>query len=175
MEGFDEAVALLLGHGVDPNKPDDQGITPLSWASRSGHTAVVTQLLAAGSAAAPGDMSVDWTDAMGRTALFWAAKRGHETTVQALLGAGANPTKVDANGRTAISVAVEGNLVGMVRALLRDRESLHDDTTEKWIEALDLSALLGNCEIECLLCEKFGGVETDTMSIATLFSSARVT
>ncbi|KAH7420191.1 hypothetical protein BKA64DRAFT_548342, partial [Cadophora sp. MPI-SDFR-AT-0126] len=38
-------VALFKGEVVDPNAMDEYGRTPLSWAARSGHEAMVKLLL----------------------------------------------------------------------------------------------------------------------------------
>ncbi|OJJ83539.1 ankyrin repeat domain-containing protein, partial [Aspergillus glaucus CBS 516.65] len=51
--------------------------TPLFWAARNGHEAVVNLLLEKGA-----DTST--TDKDGRTPLFWAARNGNEAVVKLL-------------------------------------------------------------------------------------------
>ncbi|KAI6831312.1 hypothetical protein KC340_g7747 [Hortaea werneckii] len=94
------------------DKRDDCGHTPLWWAARRGHEAVVRLLLATS--------KVDpnaWNHE-GETPLIGAAGAGHKAVVQLLLAT----SKVDADahsGRvTPLSVAAEGGHEAVVRLLL---------------------------------------------------------
>ena len=57
---------------------DSYGWTPLSWAARGGHEAVVKLLVETGK------VDVDSKDSDGRTPLSWAAREGHEAVVKLL-------------------------------------------------------------------------------------------
>jgi ankyrin repeat protein len=46
----------------------------------------------------------------GMTLLLWAAKEGHEATVQLLLEKGVNTTAKDKHGRTALHLAIMGDI-----------------------------------------------------------------
>jgi ankyrin repeat protein len=70
-------VKLLLEKGADVDSKDMGGRTPLSWAARNGHEAVVTLLLEKGA-------DVHSKDKDGRTPLSWAAGNGHEAVVKLL-------------------------------------------------------------------------------------------
>ncbi|PVH68556.1 ankyrin, partial [Cadophora sp. DSE1049] len=54
------------------------GWTPLWWAARNGHEAIVKLLLETGK------VEVDAKDEDGRTPLSWAAENGHEAIVKLL-------------------------------------------------------------------------------------------
>jgi len=70
---------LLERNGVDPNKPDLVGRTPLSWASSSGHEVIVRMLLERNG------VDPNKLDSAGRTPLWWASSSGHEGIVRMLL------------------------------------------------------------------------------------------
>ncbi len=69
---------LLAKDGVDPDSKDTDGRTPLWWAARNGHEAVVKLLLAKDGL----DSDSKGTD--GRTPLSWAAGDGREAVVKLL-------------------------------------------------------------------------------------------
>ena len=87
--GFSTAAEALLTAGVDVNAEDSDRRTPLSWAARSGHGAVVKLLLETGK------VDVDSKDIDRRTPLSWAARSGHEAVVKLLLETG----KVDVDSK----------------------------------------------------------------------------
>jgi ankyrin repeat protein len=63
---------------ADVDSRDNDGQTPLSWAARNGHEAVVKLLVETGKA------DVDSRDNYGQTLLSWAAGNGHEAVVKLL-------------------------------------------------------------------------------------------
>ncbi|KAF9208482.1 hypothetical protein BGZ49_008667 [Haplosporangium sp. Z 27] len=78
---------------VDINTHEEDGSTPLIYASCFGQTAAVFMLLDAGAL-------VDERDQFGWTALVWATNNKHEDIVRLLLDHGASPTARTAKGRT---------------------------------------------------------------------------
>jgi ankyrin repeat protein len=84
---------LLAKDGVDPDSKDPEyGQTPLSWAARNGHEAVVKSLLNKGAD----------VNAQGRhdgSALQAAAWNGHRVVALMLLYNGADYNKVDVDER----------------------------------------------------------------------------
>src|SRR5947199_973908 len=77
-----DSIGIDLQNDVD-SKDSEYGRTPLLWAARNGHEAVVKLLLATGKA------DVDSKDSKyGRTPLSWAAENGHEAVVKLLLATG---------------------------------------------------------------------------------------
>ncbi|WP_369192586.1 ankyrin repeat domain-containing protein [Streptomyces sp. R08] len=81
------AVRALLGAGVDPERSDGEGTTPLYAAAVNGEAVIVGLLLLAG--ASP-DVESRGVGAEG-TALCAAACWGHAGTVRELLAHGADP------------------------------------------------------------------------------------
>ncbi|KAF2180965.1 ankyrin, partial [Zopfia rhizophila CBS 207.26] len=63
---------------VDVNSKDRYGQTPLWWAARNMHEAVVKLLLDTGM------VDVDLKDRYGQTPLWWAAANGHEVVIKLL-------------------------------------------------------------------------------------------
>lgn len=92
---------LLVGGGkdlIDLNTPDEDGTTPLIYASCFGHEEVVEMLLANGA-------KVDTKDAHGWTSLTWATANSHGGIVQNLLKHGASRETRSSSGRTAADFA----------------------------------------------------------------------
>ena len=74
---------LLEREDVSPDRPDNDGLTPLSWAARSGHDVVVKLLLE------QEGVNPDKPDNNGGTPLSWAALCGHDEVVKLLRAWGA--------------------------------------------------------------------------------------
>lgn len=99
------AVELLISHGANVNATDDQGQTPLHWASggkdtKQEHLAVITSLIKAGA-------DVNAHDALGSTPLHRAAFFGHPKIVRLLLSQHADDNARDVNGLTPMRMAME--------------------------------------------------------------------
>src|SRR5690606_32424681 len=75
------SVERLLTEGVDPDAPDEYGMTALHWAARNGHMGTTGVLL---------DTHTDatLTDTAGKTALDYALQNGHEGTANRIRQAG---------------------------------------------------------------------------------------
>ena len=74
--GLRDTMTALLENRYEPDSKDSYGQTPLSWAARNGHEAVVKLLLATEK------VNLDSKDSKyGQTPLSWAAKNGQEAVV----------------------------------------------------------------------------------------------
>jgi ankyrin repeat protein len=105
---------LLKKGTMDTSVGDKYGQTPLSWAARHGHEAVVKLLLDTGKVEAHSK-----EDTHGQTPLSWAAENGHEAVVKLLLNTG----KVEADskdnyGQTPLSWAARNGHEAVVKLLL---------------------------------------------------------
>jgi ankyrin repeat protein len=96
---------------VDPNAVNDDGYTPLLWASWNGHEACVRVLIAAGA-----DPNV--ADNRGNTPLHRVALGGYKACVAALIAAGADLNAVNDDGYTPLHWAVYNNHDACVAALI---------------------------------------------------------
>ena len=101
--GINEATIILLKQGQGLDLKDSYGQTPLSYAAKGGHEAVVNLLLETGK------VDVDSKDSKDRTPLWYAAKGGHEAVVKLLLETGRVDvdSKDSRRGQTPLSYAAE--------------------------------------------------------------------
>jgi phosphoglycolate phosphatase-like HAD superfamily hydrolase len=94
--GHLDVVNLLISAGVPCEVPGYLGATALARACRSGHTAIVSALLATPS----GYSSIDLPNNKQQYPLHFAAFKKHPETVQVMLQRGASTTVTDRKGRT---------------------------------------------------------------------------
>ncbi|KAK5634765.1 hypothetical protein RRF57_010478 [Xylaria bambusicola] len=95
--------------GINPRDGYDR--TPLSYASLSGHEAVVRLLL-------DGGANAEVKDVYGWTPLLYATFSGHEAVVQLLLEKGTDIEAKNKNGRTPLSYAAEKGYKAILQLLL---------------------------------------------------------
>lgn len=111
--------AIAAGARIDATRPykrastgDTEQTTALWVAARWGRTAVVRELIAAGS-------EVDATAAPSRDSPLWiAAREGHLATVQVLLQSGATVDHPNKGGVTPLQAAIVNGDVGVIKELL---------------------------------------------------------
>ncbi len=110
---YDLLITLFKRKAVNTNATNEDGRTPLSWAAKNGHEAVVKLLLDSGK------VDVNLKNSSGDTPLSLAVQRGHEAVVKLILDSG----KVDVNlkdsrGDTPLSLAVQRGDEDVVKLLL---------------------------------------------------------
>jgi ankyrin repeat protein len=121
--GHEAMVKLqLIKSETDVNFKDRSGRTPLSWAARGGHLAVVERLLRE-----EADVNVAGATYSGRTALQAAAEGGHLAVVERLLQekADVNAAAEWDSGRTALQAAAGGGHLAVVERLLQEKADVN--------------------------------------------------
>lgn len=171
-----DAVSLLLAHGSDPNAAESYWEqTALMWAAVEGHGDVINVLLEAGadpnmqarvSELEQRSTRTDFPSG-GFTALMFAARNADEAVVRRLLDGGADINLTNADGATALMIAVVNDRFDFAAKLLElgadpndgslyQAVLMHDATTDwlakdgtQWradhlneLTALDLTRLL---------------------------------
>jgi ankyrin repeat protein len=99
---------LLLDNNANPQIADEDGMTPLIFAARTGSTDIVESLLLKQQQQRQHGnkgLLLEQADHDGNTALIWASRKGHVKTVRLLLANGANVKHTNKLGRTALCEA----------------------------------------------------------------------
>ena len=122
--GQTDKVQALLQSGARVNEKDNEGRTPLMFASAYGHSSIVQVLLDAGA-----DVNAKANN--GSTALVGASWNGHTDTVQVLLANGAKVNEKNRDGVTALMGSAVGGHISTVKTLLDagDCATLSDTVT----------------------------------------------
>ena len=112
--GIDQIVACLAeAERCDISQKDNMSNTPLGWAAKNGHEAVVEILLRRS------DIDPNKPDKKGRTPLLWAAYCEHEGVVKLLLGRDdVNPNIPEDCGPTPLLWAACFGYEGVVKIIL---------------------------------------------------------
>ena len=108
-------VIELLGRGVEPDVPDENGLTPLFHAAVLGNILTVQALLSAGA-------NPNATGRYGATPLFFAAWGGHYATVELLLDLGVSTHLEVEQGQTPASIAKSHGHIKVFKLLERRRQ-----------------------------------------------------
>ena len=145
-EGHNGVVSLLIRHGADTSMASGDGDTALIFTAQEGRTSTAELLLEAG-------VLLNHQNGAKRTALHEAAlsKYGYGV-LSVLLGNGARTDIQDAQGKTALIIAVEANDIWLVERLLTEEvdTSIKDHTGRN---ALDIASALNFQEVVWLLDE----------------------
>ncbi|RYP69569.1 hypothetical protein DL770_008217 [Monosporascus sp. CRB-9-2] len=143
--GLHKAVESLIREN-NPDIKDGFGQTPLSWAAKNGHEAVIELLLATKK------VDPDSKSNYGKRPVSWAAENGHEAVVKLLL----DTEKVDPNsksnyGKTPLSLAAGNGHEAVVKLLLATKKVDPDSKTSNGKTPLSLAAENGHEAVVKLL------------------------
>ena len=145
--GVAKVLATLIEmEGCDTNQRDCMGCTPLMWAARGGHEAVVGLLLMRR------EVDPNEPDNDGRTPLWPASLNGHGSVVRLLLGRDdVNPDRPDNYGRTLLWWASASGKKEVVTQLLTRRDVNPDTPDIIGRTPLLVASMNGHREIVALL------------------------
>jgi ankyrin repeat protein len=150
--GLREAMIALLKNGYDRNVKDTYRQTPLSWAVRNGHEAVVKLLLEK-------DAELESKDAFGQTPLLWAVRNGHEAVVKLLLEKGADAEFKSSYGQAPLWRALlNGHKVAV--GLLLEKGAKLESKSSNGQTPLSYAAENGHEAVVKLLLEKGAELES---------------
>eukprot|EP00752_Nemacystus_decipiens_P002347 g2217.t1 len=135
-QGLRDVVLALLQGGGGKDERDRKGESPLIWAARRGHRAVVEILKAAGADLERG-ADKDVVDKNGETALMKSAAKGHLGVVSTLLAGAADCSICNTYRASPLHAAASRGYRTIVSLLLRagankDASEDHEATPLKW-------------------------------------------
>ncbi len=111
-QGYLETAKYLINLGCDINLQDEDGWTPLMYASFCNYIDIVTLLLSK-------NVDVNVKNNYGKTALIFACKSNYPVIVELLLKYGADSNIKNSDGRTIlINACLEGN-IEIVKMLIK--------------------------------------------------------
>jgi len=105
-------IKALLGGGSKIDARDNEGYTPLMWASLNGQVNAVATLVTLGA-------NLNIQDREGYSALMWATQNKHVTIVRQLLNAGASVNQRDSHGYTSLHWAAQDGQLNIAQMLLQ--------------------------------------------------------
>ena len=110
---------MLLDANADPNIPNDEFQTPLSWAAAEGGEETLELLLK------QPPIALEIADKLGQTPLSRASSNRHTKCVRALLAKGANVEATDKEGQTALSLAAMNGHRVVAKLLLKNKAHIN--------------------------------------------------
>ncbi|MCG8340703.1 MAG: ankyrin repeat domain-containing protein, partial [Cytophagales bacterium] len=124
-QGDIEQVKLLLSQGAAINATDKDGWTPLHWAAKNGHQAVVAYLKERGA-------DINATCKYGGTPLHWAAQNGQKELAEYLQSEGADTNATCKYGGTPLHWAAKNGQKELVEYLLAQKAGINAKTKDGW-------------------------------------------
>jgi len=141
-QGHEKIVEYLLKQNADPNIPDDEGYIPLTYVIWQENKAMVKLLLDKGA-------NPNVQDKIGEyTPLMEAAVKNNVGIVKLLLDADANPALKNKEEKTAVALATDPKIIGLLQAAEKKpvppQEELPEELTEEKKEKAFIEAAFNN-------------------------------
>lgn len=153
------AVYGLLAAGINPNAPNQKGVTPISAASHKGDTDIIQMLVHAGA-------SVNAMNSTGSTALIQASHFGHLSAVQLLLRHGGIADFTNSKGTTALMRASQEGYVEIVVILLAAKSEVNRKNNEG-MNSLMLASQRGHEKVVLVLVKYGAAMDEQTSQGST--------
>mmetsp|Transcript_25235 Transcript_25235/g.42570 ORF Transcript_25235/g.42570 Transcript_25235/m.42570 type:complete len:814 (+) Transcript_25235:105-2546(+) len=153
------AVYGLLAAGINPNAPNQKGVTPISAASHKGDTDIIQMLVDAGA-------SVNAMNSTGSTALIQASHFGHLSAVQLLLRHGGIADFTNSKGTTALMRASQEGYVEIVVILLAAKSEVNRKNNEG-MNSLMLASQRGHEKVVLVLVKYGAAMDEQTSQGST--------
>ncbi|MBE0662546.1 MAG: ankyrin repeat domain-containing protein [Bacteroidales bacterium] len=135
-DGEYNQVGNALNRGIEINKKDKDGYTPLILAAHNGHIKIVRLLLEKGA-------RVDLKDVNGSTALSSACGKGHYEIVQLLINEGADLNSKDNDGNSPYISAIFGGHTNICELLAKNGANTQEKHPQLGLEAEEISRIIG--------------------------------
>lgn len=155
----EDAVSGLLDAGINPNAPNQKGVTPISAASHKGSTIIIQKLVDAGA-------SVNAINTTGSTALIQASHFGHFYAVQLLLRHGSIADFANSKGTTALMRASQEGYVQIVALLLAAKSEVNRKNNEG-MNSLMLASQRGHEQVVLVLVQAGATMDEQTSQGST--------
>lgn len=144
LNGQSGQVTALLQAGTDANLKDQEGRTPLMYASFNGHAEVIKRLVEKGA-------DINFQDIYGRSALMMASSGPYPAAVKLLLDHGADPNLADKEEHfTALMYAAAEGQLDVVKLLLAHGADIDIKDTDG-DDAVTFAGKNGHSEVVSLL------------------------
>ena len=154
-----EAARGLLSAGINPNVPNQKGVTPISAAAHKGSTTIIQLLVDAGA-------SVNAINSTGSTALIQASHFGHLNAVKLLLKYGSIADFANSKGTTALMRASQEGYVDIVVTLL-DAKSEVNRKNNEGMNSLMLASQRGHEKVVLVLVKYGAAMDEQTSQGST--------
>lgn len=153
------AVNGLLAAGVNPNAPNQKGVTPISAASHKGDIMIMQKLVDYGAA-------VNAINSTGSTALIQAAHFGHHAAVKLLLKHGSIADFANSKGTTALMRASQEGYANIVVTLLSANSEVNRKNHEG-MNSLMLASQRGHDQVVLVLVKYGAAIDEQTSQGST--------
>ena len=160
-KGYLEIIKQLILWGVDVNRTDEKGKTPLTLAVFHGNEEIVKYLVQAG-------IDVNKPSHDGQTPLMISSHNGYTDIVQTLLNAGADVNKLDNRGCTALVLAAQEGHVYIAHILINLGADVNMVCGTTYRNALYEFVVKSNTKGVRLLLKSGANVNTDMFFVRTL-------
>jgi len=145
MYNFDEALKMLIKHGVNPHTQSPQGVTYLMCAAHKNSYNTLQVLI-------DENLNLNLQDQRGYTALMCAAEQGGYESLKILLNAGADINLKNKNEKTAlILAATKTESIALIKNLIQAGAQIDSQDKDKLTALMNAAQSNNSAAIEALI------------------------